>query len=122
MTLISRILLFILAISLAATFFSFTIMASCGLEPEECLSTSIISELIIPIGLISPLLICVFLPNDYKKINGVLRYSAGNSFNGFDVTAMAYKAKWNATDQIPQRAIDSGFISGRFFNGITINF
>ena len=53
-------------------------------------------------------------PNDYKKMNGVLRYSVGNSFNGFDITAMAYKAKWNATDQIPQRAIDSGFISGRF--------
>ena len=53
-------------------------------------------------------------PDDYKKINGVLRYSEGNSANGFNVTAMAYKAKWNATDQIPQRAIDSGFISDRF--------
>ena len=53
-------------------------------------------------------------PDDYKKINGVLRYSEGDLSNGFNVTAMAYSAKWSATDQIPQRAIDSGFISGRF--------
>ena len=53
-------------------------------------------------------------PDDYKKINGVLRYSEGNSANGFNVTAMAYNAKWNATDQIPRRALDSGFISNRF--------
>ena len=53
-------------------------------------------------------------PDDYRKINGVLRYSEGNVANGFNVTAMAYKAKWHATDQIAQRAIDSGLISGRF--------
>ena len=53
-------------------------------------------------------------PDDYKKINGVLRYSEGNSANGFNITAMAYKADWNATDQIAQRAIDSDFISNRF--------
>ena len=41
-------------------------------------------------------------PDDYKKINGVLRYSEGNTANGFNITAMAYQAKWNATDQIPQ--------------------
>ena len=52
--------------------------------------------------------------DDYKKINGVLRYSEGNSANGFNVTAMAYNAKWNATDQIAQRALDSGFLSSRF--------
>lgn len=53
-------------------------------------------------------------PDDYKKINGILRYSEGNTANGFNVTAMAYQAKWNATDQIPQRAIDSGYITNRF--------
>ena len=53
-------------------------------------------------------------PDDYRKINSVLRYSDGNKANGFNVTAMAYKAKWNATDQIPQRAIDSGLLSNRF--------
>ncbi len=53
-------------------------------------------------------------PDDYKKINGVLRFSEGNSANGFNVTAMAYNAKWNATDQIARRALDSGFLSNRF--------
>ncbi len=53
-------------------------------------------------------------PDDYRKINGVLRFSQGDLANGFNVTAMGYKAKWNSTDQIAQRAIDSGFISGRF--------
>ena len=53
-------------------------------------------------------------PDQYQKINGVLRYSRGDDSNGFNVTGMAYKAKWNATDQIPQRAIDSGFLRNRF--------
>ena len=53
-------------------------------------------------------------PDDYGKINGVLRFSRGDLGNGFNVTAMAYKARWNSTDQIAQRAIDSGYISGRF--------
>ena len=53
-------------------------------------------------------------PDDYRKLNGVLRYSQGDLANGFNITAMGYKAKWNSTDQVPQRAIDSGFISGRF--------
>ena len=50
-------------------------------------------------------------PDDYRKLNGVLRYSQGNDANGFNVTAMAYSAKWNSTDQIPKRAVDSGMLS-----------
>ena len=46
-------------------------------------------------------------PDDYNKANGVLRYSQGSEANGFNITAMAYSAKWNATDQIPKRAVDS---------------
>ena len=53
-------------------------------------------------------------PDQFRKINGVLRYSRGDEGNGFNVTAMAYKAKWNATDQIPQRAIDAGLLQNRF--------
>ena len=53
-------------------------------------------------------------PDDYRKLNGVLRFSQGDLRNGFNVTAMGYEAKWNSTDQIAQRAIDSGFIFGRF--------
>lgn len=50
----------------------------------------------------------------YRKMNAVLRYSEGSETNGFNVTLMGYKAHWNATDQIPQRAIDSGLLQGRF--------
>ena len=49
----------------------------------------------------------------YQKKNGVLRYSQGSEANGFHVTAMAYNAKWHATDQIPLRAVQSGAL-GRF--------
>jgi hypothetical protein len=46
-------------------------------------------------------------PDDYRKANGVLRYSQGTDANGFNLTAMAYRARWNATDQIPLRAVTS---------------
>lgn len=56
-----------------------------------------------------------FIQKDgYRKINGVLRYSEGGATNGFNVTLMGYRAHWNATDQIPQRAIDSEFLKNRF--------
>ena len=51
--------------------------------------------------------------DNYQKKNGVLRYSQGTEANGFNVTAIAYSAKWHATDQIPLRAVLSGQI-GRF--------
>ncbi|MFL6707205.1 MAG: TonB-dependent receptor [Massilia sp.] len=47
----------------------------------------------------------------YRKINGVLRYSEGSETNGFNVSLMGYKAHWNASDQIPQRAVDAGILS-----------
>ena len=50
----------------------------------------------------------------YRKISGVLRYSEGTESNGFNLSLMAYKAHWNATDQIPQRAIDLGILKNRF--------
>ena len=52
-------------------------------------------------------------PEDYRKVNAVLRYSRGYANNGFSVAAMAYRGRWNASDQIPQRAVDRGAI-GRF--------
>jgi outer membrane receptor protein involved in Fe transport len=52
-------------------------------------------------------------PNRYAKWNGVLRYSQGAPADGFNVTAMGYDAAWNATDQIPQRAVDAGRV-GRY--------
>ena len=52
-------------------------------------------------------------PDDYRKTNAVLRYSRGFANNGWSVTAMAYRGRWNATDQIPLRAVENGTL-GRF--------
>jgi hypothetical protein len=52
-------------------------------------------------------------PDDYQKVNGVLRYSRGYANNGWSVTAMAYRGRWNSTDQIPERAVTDTRI-GRF--------
>ena len=53
------------------------------------------------------------VPERVRKYSGVLRYSQGTANDGFSVTAMAYKNSWNATDQVPLRAVASGQI-GRF--------
>jgi hypothetical protein len=50
-------------------------------------------------------------PDDFRKFNGVLRYTRGDQRSGFSITAMGYDAKWNSTDQIPMRAVDGGSIS-----------
>jgi outer membrane cobalamin receptor len=52
-------------------------------------------------------------PDGYRKINAVLRYSRGYANNGWTVSAMHYRGHWNATDQIPLRAVASGQL-GRF--------
>ncbi|MEV4779430.1 TonB-dependent receptor [Burkholderia sp. LMU1-1-1.1] len=52
-------------------------------------------------------------PDNYQKVNAVLRYSEGYANNGFNVSLMAYRADWNATDQIPLRAVRDGRI-GRY--------
>ncbi len=54
-------------------------------------------------------------PDDYQKLNGVLRFSRGDNRNGFSVTGMGYWADWDSTDQVAERAITSGLIS-RFGN------
>lgn len=52
----------------------------------------------------------------YERLNGVARYSTGDMLNAWSVTAMAYEGAWLATDQAPQRAIESGSISR--FDGV----
>lgn len=52
-------------------------------------------------------------PERLRKLNALARLSGGTSRNGFSLTAMAYSARWNSTDQIPRRAVDSGAL-GRF--------
>nr|WP_264048922.1 TonB-dependent receptor [Methylobacterium sp. FF17] len=53
------------------------------------------------------------VPDRLRKLNGVVRYSQGTALDGFALTSMAYWAKWNATNQIPERAVSEGII-GRF--------
>src|SRR5207245_3370140 len=48
---------------------------------------------------------------DLRKWNAMVRYSAGNQGGGWSLTAMGYHAKWNSTDQIPERAVASGSLS-----------
>jgi outer membrane receptor protein involved in Fe transport len=45
------------------------------------------------------------LPQDYRKVNGLVKYSRGASERGFAVTAMGYDGRWDSTDQIPRRAV-----------------
>ena len=51
--------------------------------------------------------------DNYRKRNGVMRYSQGTEGNGFNLTLMSYDAKWHSTDQIPLRAVNAGTL-GRF--------
>ena len=53
------------------------------------------------------------VPDNVRKVNGVVRYSQGTATDGLSLTAMAYSNAWNSTDQVAQRAIDQGII-GRF--------
>jgi hypothetical protein len=52
-------------------------------------------------------------PDDYDRVNGVLRYHDGTADHYLTVTAMAYDGTWNSTDQVPQTAIEEGVI-GRY--------
>ncbi len=50
-------------------------------------------------------------PEDYQKLNGVLRFNRGDAANGFSLSAMGYSGIWNSTDQIPDRAVAEGIVS-----------
>ncbi len=52
-------------------------------------------------------------PDDYRRLNGVLRYTGAAGDAKWRLTAMGYVGLWNATDQIPVRAVESGQI-GRY--------
>lgn len=46
-----------------------------------------------------------------RKVSGVGRYSWERGSSRFSVTGMAYHNRWNANDQIPDRAVEAGVIS-----------
>jgi outer membrane receptor protein involved in Fe transport len=45
------------------------------------------------------------LPQDLRKINGLVKFSRGEAERGFAVTAMGYDGSWASTDQVPARAV-----------------
>lgn len=50
-------------------------------------------------------------PEALRRLNLFARYSQGDTAAGFSLTAMAYAGRWNATDQIPARALSAGLIT-----------
>jgi hypothetical protein len=49
-------------------------------------------------------------PERFHRTNGVVRYSRTGERSRSTITAMGYAAGWNATDQVPLRAVDTGII------------
>lgn len=47
-------------------------------------------------------------PENLEKFNGMLRYTVDEKDWGMSVNGKAYHSIWNATNQIPRRAVDSG--------------
>ncbi|CAI8734887.1 TonB-dependent receptor [Methylocaldum szegediense] len=47
-------------------------------------------------------------PEDLEKFNGMLRYTIDHDDWGLALNGKAYRAHWDATNQIPERAMESG--------------
>ncbi|HEV7605762.1 MAG TPA: TonB-dependent receptor [Steroidobacteraceae bacterium] len=50
------------------------------------------------------------LEEDLRRVNALVKYSHGERNDGYALTASAYDGRWNSTDQIPERAVDSGLL------------
>jgi hypothetical protein len=55
------------------------------------------------------------LEENFERVNGFVRHHWTRDAASYRVTAMAFQAKWRATDQIPLRAVESGRLD-RFGN------
>ena len=55
------------------------------------------------------------VPERLKKANAVLSLAGGTAASGWSARLLSYHAKWDSTDQIPQRLIDAGSYEGRSF-------
>ena len=55
------------------------------------------------------------LPERLERSNGVVSLSGGTAALGWSAAAMGYGARWQATDQVPQRLIDAGTFNGAAF-------
>lgn len=49
-------------------------------------------------------------PEDARKASLLLRYRRGDAERGLRVSLAAYDSRWDATDQIPQRAVAQGLV------------
>jgi outer membrane receptor protein involved in Fe transport len=50
------------------------------------------------------------LEEDLRRVNALVKYSRGESGDGWSLTASAYDGEWTSTDQIPERAVRSGVL------------
>ncbi|MBV9880638.1 MAG: TonB-dependent receptor [Gemmatirosa sp.] len=50
-------------------------------------------------------------PEDIRKYSGVARWSTQRGTSDWSLLAMAYGNEWNASDQIPRRAVAQGLVS-----------
>jgi hypothetical protein len=53
------------------------------------------------------------VPEDLRKVSGMLRYAWRDEGNELSLLALGYEGQWNASDQVPLRAVESGIV-GRF--------
>jgi hypothetical protein len=51
------------------------------------------------------------LEQDFRKLNGLVKYTRGDDDRGVGITAIGYDGDWRSADQIPLRAIHSGELS-----------
>jgi hypothetical protein len=50
------------------------------------------------------------LEEDLRRVNALVKFSRGESGDGFALTAQTYEGRWNSTDQIPERAVSAGLL------------
>ncbi|MDD0840677.1 TonB-dependent receptor plug domain-containing protein [Curvibacter sp. HBC61] len=55
------------------------------------------------------------VPEGLHRQNAVLRLTQGSAARGLSLSLMAYEARWNASDQVPQRLVDAGRYNGQAF-------
>jgi hypothetical protein len=55
-------------------------------------------------------------PDRLQKRNLHLGLAGGSAREGWSANAVAYRARWNSTDQVPQRLLDAGSWQGRPFS------
>jgi outer membrane receptor protein involved in Fe transport len=44
--------------------------------------------------------------NNYRRRNGIVRYTEGDTSNGFSLTLQGYRGNWRGGDQVPLRGLD----------------